>query len=195
MLKATLLSLPFLAAVLMTSSGSTPFATFNDPVMNFTFTYPDDFQALPAAQPQLGGCLVIPLRLKGKSDRPYERILVNEIDYGCLGRETPEIASLTKSTQTDLMRVYGDVEINEPVKFLLDGHSAAFIRAKARVNAPMKGLQSGTLLYGAQACVELDQRVACWNVLSSDQARLNLLLAGKVAFSGHPGQAWAPSSH
>jgi hypothetical protein len=195
MLKATLVSLALSAAVLNTSSASTPFATFNDPVMNFTFTYPDDFQPLPAAQPQLGGCLVIPLRLKGKSERPYERILVNEIDYGCLKRETPEIASLTKSTQNDLMKVYGDLEMSEPVKFLLDGRPAAFIRAKARVNAPMKGLEPGTVLYGAQTCVLLDQRVACWNVLSSDQARLNPLLAGKVALGGRPGQAWAPSTH
>lgn len=168
-----------LASVLNTSSASTPFATFSDPAMHFTFSYPDDFQSLPSVEPQLAGCLIIPLRLKGKSERPYERILVNEIDYDCLKGETPEIGSLTKSTETDLMKVYGDLEMSEPTKFLLDGHPAAFIRAKSKVNAPMKGLETGMILYGAQTCVLLGHRVACWNVLSSDQTRLSPLLGGK----------------
>jgi len=93
------------------------------------------------------------------------------------------------------MKVYGDLEMSEPTKFFLDGHPAAFIRTKAKVNVPMKGLGTGMVLYGAQTCVLLEHRVVCWNVLSSDQARLGPLgplLAGKVAFSGRPGQAWAP---
>jgi hypothetical protein len=48
-------------------------------------------------------------------------------------------------------------------------------------------------LYAAQTCVQLDHRVACWNVLSSDQTRLSLLLTSKVSFNGRPGQMWTPS--
>ena len=165
--------------------------------MNFTFSYPDDFQSLPSAQPLLNqaaaGCITIPLRLKGKSERPYERILINEIDYDCLRRNVPDIGSLTKSTENDLMNVYGHLEMSEPSNFLLDGHPAAFITAKAEVGGPMKGLEPGMILYGVQTCVLLDHRVACWNVLSSDHTRLPRLLSGKVAFKGRPGQAWTPS--
>jgi hypothetical protein len=81
MRKASLLVwLALSAFVLNASSASNPFVTFSDPVMNFTFSYPDDFQSLPSAQPllnQAAGCITIPLRLKGKSERPYERILIN----------------------------------------------------------------------------------------------------------------------
>ena len=125
MRKLILVPLTLVASVLNAPSASTPFATFSDPGMAFTFTYPDDFQPLLAAQPQLGGCLVIPLRLKGKAERPYERVLVDETDYKCLNRDTPEIASFTKSTEYDLMKVYGDLEVSELTKFLLDGHQAA----------------------------------------------------------------------
>jgi hypothetical protein len=181
--------------MLHASSASTSFVVFNDPVMGFTFSYPDDFQSLPSAEPllqQAAGCIVIPLRLKGKFERPYERILVNEIDYDCLRSNTPDVGSLTKSTENDLMNVYGHLEMTEPRNFLLDGHPAAFITAKAEVSGPMNGLEAGMILYGAQTCVLLDHRVACWNVLSSDQARLSSLLSGKVAFKGRPGQAWIP---
>jgi hypothetical protein len=185
---------PFALAmfVLNAAPASSPFVTFNDSVMNFAFSYPDRFQALPPVQPQLGGCLTIPLRLKGKLERTYERILVNEIDYECLKRDTPEIGSLTKSTEKDLMNVYGELEMSEPTKFLLDGHPAAFIRAKAKVLAPMKGLDAGMVLYGAQTCAVFDHRVACWNVLSSDQASFGSLMTGKVGINGHPGVAWVP---
>jgi len=161
--------------------------------MNFTFSYPDDFQSLPSTEPLLEGCLLIPLRLKGKSERPYERILVDETDYACLHRGAPEIGSITKNTEYDLMKVYGDLEMGEPSKFLLDGHPAAFIRATAKVGGPMKGLEPGMTLYGAQTCVLIGQRIACWNVLSSDLPRLGKLLSGKVAFRGGPAQAWTPS--
>jgi hypothetical protein len=170
--------------------------TFSDPVLNFTFSYPDDFQSLPSAQPLLGqaeGCLTVPLRLKGKSDRPYERIVIDEIDYDCLRQNAPDIRQITKSTENDLMNVYGHLEMSEPTSFLLDGHPAAFISAKAEVDRPMKGLEPGIILFGVQTCVLLDHRVACWNVLSSDQARLPSLLSGKVAFKGRPGQSWTPS--
>jgi len=193
---ASLAWLALNAFVLNASSASTPFVTFSEPVMNFTFSYPDDFQSLPSAQPllkQAAGCITVPLRLKGKSERPYERILVTEIDFDCLQRNAPDIGSLTKSTGNDLMNVYGHLEMTEPRSFSLDGHPAAFITAKAEVGGPMKGLEPGMILYAAQTCALLDHRVACWNVLSSDQARLSRLLAGKVAFHGRPGQAWALS--
>jgi hypothetical protein len=131
--------------------------------------------------------------LRGKSERPYERILVTEIDFDCLQRNLPDIGSLTKSTENDLMKVYGHLEMTEPRSFSLDGHPSAFITAKAEVGGPMKGLDPGMILYAAQTCALLDHRVACWNVLSSDQTRLSRLLAGKVAFNGRPGQAWTPS--
>jgi hypothetical protein len=168
-----------------------PFVTFSDPEMQFTFSYPDDFRSLPPVEPQLAGCLTIPLRLAGKSERPYERILVHETDYNCLRRNTPEIGPFTKSTENDLMKVYGYLEMSEPSKFLFDGHPAAFITAKAKVSGPMKGLEPGMILYAVQSCVALDSRVVCWNVLTSDRTRLNSLLAGKIAFDGHPGHAWA----
>jgi len=194
---ASLVWLALNALVLNASPASTPFVTFSEPVMNFTFSYPDDFQSLPSAQPLLkqagAGCITVPLRLKGKSERPYERILVTEIDFDCLQRNTPDIGSLTKSTENDLMNVYGHLEMTEPRSFSLDGHPAAFITAKAEVGVPMKGLEPGMILYAAQTCTLVDHRVACWNILSSDQTRLSRLLAGKVAFNGHPGQAWAPS--
>lgn len=41
----------------------------------------------------------------------------------------------------------------------------------------LKGLQAGMILYDAQTCVLLDHQVACWNVLPSDQARIDPLLA------------------
>jgi hypothetical protein len=195
MRRVSLVWLALSAFVLNASSASNPFVTFSDPAMNFTFSYPDDFQSLPSAQPlltQAAGCITIPLRLKGKSERPYERILINEIDYDCLRRNVPDIGSLTKSTENDLMN-YGHLEMSEPSNFLLDGHPAAFIAAKAEVGSPMKGLEPGMILYGVQTCVLLDHRVACWNVTSSDHTRLPRLLSGKVAFKGRPGQAWTPS--
>ena len=170
-----------------------PFVTFSDAVMNFTLSYPDDFRSLPPVEPQLAGCLTIPLRLAGKSERPYERILVHETDYNCLRRNTPEIEPVTKSTENDLMKVYGYLETSEPTKFLLDGHPAAFITAKAEVKWPMKGLEPGMILYGVQTCVALNSRVVCWNVLTSDRTRLSRLLAGKVAFNGHPSNPWVPT--
>ncbi|HTW78722.1 MAG TPA: hypothetical protein VME23_04155 [Terracidiphilus sp.] len=191
-----IVSLVLSAFVLNAYSASNPFVTFNDPVLNFTFSYPDDFQSLPSAQPLLNevtGCIAIPLRLKGKSERPYERVLVNEIDYDCLRRNVPEIGSITKSTENDLMNVYGHLEMSEPAIFLLDGHPAAFISAKAEVGSPMKGLEPGMILFGVQTCTLLDHRVVCWNVLSSDHARLSRLASGWVAFKGRPGQAWTPS--
>lgn len=197
MRRAFLLVLLALSAlVLSASSASSPFVIFSDPVLNFSFSYPDDFQSLPSAQPllsQAAGCIAIPLRLKGKSERPYERILISEINYDCLQRNVPDIGSLTKSTENDLMKVYGRLEMSEPSNFLLDGHPAAFITAKAEVSSPMKGLEPGMILFGVQTCVLLDHRVACWNVLSSDHTRLPHLLSGKVAFRGRPGQAWTPS--
>jgi hypothetical protein len=197
MRRATLLvSLALSAFVLNASSASNPLITFSEPVMNFTFSYPDDFQSLPSAQPllsQAAGCITVPLRVKGKSERPYERILISEIDYDCLRRNVPNIGSLTKSTENDLMKVYGRLEMSEPSNFLLDGHPAAFITAKAEVGSPMKGLEPGMILFGVQTCVLLDYRVACWNVLSSDHTRLPRLLSGKVAFKGRSGQAWTPS--
>src|ERR1700685_3810771 len=99
MLKAIFAPFALAMFVLNAAPASSLFVTFNDSVMNFAFSYPDRFQSLPPVQPQLGGCLTIPLRLKGKLERPYERILVNEIDYECLKRDTPEIGSLTKSTE------------------------------------------------------------------------------------------------
>lgn len=182
--------------VLSAFSATNQLVTFNDPELNFTFTYPDDFQSLPSAKQllnQSGGCINIPLRLKGKLDRPYERVLINEIDYDCLHRNVPDIGSITKSTENDLMNVYGRLEMSEPTKFLLDGHQAAFISAKSEVSSPMKGLEPGMVLFGVQTCVLLDHRVVCWNILSSDQARLPHLLSGKVAFQGRPAQAWTPS--
>lgn len=193
MLKAIFASLSLAACVMNASPASSPFVTFNDPVINFAFSYPDRFQSLPPVEPQVGGCLIIPLRLKGKLERPYERILVNEIDYECLKRHTPEIGSLTKSTEKDLMSVYGELQMSEPTELLLDGHPAAFIQAKAKVLAPMKGLDAGMVLYDAQTCALFDHRVACWNVLSSDQASFGSLLTGKIAIGGHPGVAWVPN--
>ena len=174
---------------------ASPFVTFTDTVMNFTFSYPDDFRSLPPVEPQLAGCLTIPLRLAGKAERPYERILVHETDYDCLRRNTPEIGPETKSTENDLMKVYGYLEMGEPTKFLLDGHPAAFITAKAKVSSPMKGLEPGMILYAVQTCVALNSRVVCWNVLTSDRTRLSGLLAGKIAFNGRPGHAWVPSGN
>jgi len=171
---------------------STQFVTFSEPAMNFTFSYPDDFRPLPPQQPLLGECLTTPLRLAGKSDRPYERVLINEIDYDCLKRDTPQIGPLTRSTSNNLMNVYGHLEMGEPIDFVLDGHPAAFIKVTADVNGPLKGLEPGMKLYAAQTCVLLGHRVACWNVLSSDQTRLSILSAGKVSINGHPGQAWVP---
>ena len=193
MLRATLFLLTFIAFVLEAGQASAPFVTFSDPVMNFTFSYPDEFRSLASVQPLLGGCLTIPLRLAGKSERPYERILINEIDYGCLERSTPDVGSLTRSTSNDLLNVYGKVVISEPIRFLLDGHAAAFISATAEVGDNVKGLEPGMKLYAAQTCVQLGHRVACWNVLSSDQTRLSLLLTSKVSFNGRPGQMWTPS--
>lgn len=66
--------------VLSASSASNQFVTFNDSVMNWTFNYPDDFQSLPSAQPllnQAAGCIALPLCVKGKHERPYERILIS----------------------------------------------------------------------------------------------------------------------
>jgi hypothetical protein len=197
MRKASLLvSLALSVLVFNASSASSPLVTFTDPSMNFTFSYPDDFQSLPSAQPllnQVTGCIAVPLRLKGKSERPYERILISEIDYDCLRRDAPDIRSLTKSTEHDLMNVYGRLEMSEPSSFLLDGYPAAFITAKAEVGSPMKGLEPGMILFGVQTCVLVDHRVACWNVLSSDHSRLPHLLSGKVAFKGRPDQVWTPS--
>jgi hypothetical protein len=190
---AWLIYLTLNALIMNAAPGPKPFATFRDPVMNFTFSYPDDFQSLPPVEPQLGGCLTIPLRLAGKSERPYERILVHEIDYDCLHRDTPEIGSLTESTGTDLMKVYGYLEMSAPSEFLLDGHPAAFITAKAKVSWPMKRLEPGMMLYAVQTCAALKNRVACWNVLTSDRTRLNGLLKGKIAFSGRPGNSWVLS--
>jgi hypothetical protein len=171
------------------------FVTFTDSTMNFTLSYPDDFRSLPPVEPQLAGCLTIPLRLAGKSERPYERILVHETDYGCLRKNTPEIEPVTKSTENNLMKVYGYLETSEPTSFLLDGHPAAFITAKAKVSSPMKGLEPGMILYGVQTCVILNSRVVCWNVLTSDRTRLSGLLAGKIAFNGRPGHPWVPSGN
>jgi hypothetical protein len=190
---ASFICLALNVLVMNAAPASPPFVTFRDPVMNFTFSYPDDFRSLPPVEPQLAGCLTIPLRLAGKSERPYERILVHEIDYDCLRRDTPEIEPLTKSTENDLMRVYGHLEMSEPSKFLLDGHPAAFITAKAEVSSSMKGLEPGMILYAAQSCVVLNHRVACWNVLSSDRTRLSRLLAGKVSFNGGPDHTWVPT--
>ena len=186
-----------LNVLVMNSAPAHPpqFVTFTDSTMNFTLSYPDDFRSLPSVEPQLAGCLTIPLRLAGKSERPYERILVHETDYGCLRKNTPEIEPVTKSTENDLMKVYGYLETSEPTSFLLDGHPAAFITAKARVSSPMKGLEPGMILYGVQTCVVLNSRVVCWNVLTSDQTRLSGLLAGKIAFNGRPGHPWVPSGN
>jgi hypothetical protein len=190
MRKASLLVwLALSAFVLNASSASNPFVTFSDPVMNFTFSYPDDFQSLPSAQPllnQAAGCITIPLRLKGKSERPYERILINEIDYDYLSTKCARHRIAKKGTENDLMNVYGHLEMSEPSNFLLDGHPAAFITAKAEVGSPMKGLEPGMILYGVQTCVLLDHRVACWNVLSSDHTRLPRPSRDVPVRRGHP---------
>jgi hypothetical protein len=170
------------------------FVTFTDSALNFTLSYPDDFRSLPPVEPLLAGCLTIPLRLAGKSERSYERILVHETDYGCLRKNTPEIKPVTKSTENDLMKVYGYLEMSEPTSFLLDGHPAAFITAKVKVSSAMKGLEPGMILYGVQTCVALNSRVVCWNVLTSDRTRLSRLLGGKIAFNGHPVHSWVPSA-
>ena len=83
--------------------------------------------------------------------------------------------------------------MSDATDFSLDGHPAAFVKAKADVDGPMIGLQPGMILYGAQTCAMLDKAAVCWNVLSSEEGRLSHLLAGKVSFDGRPGQAWSPS--
>jgi hypothetical protein len=50
------------------------------------------------------------------------------------------------------------------------------------------------VLYGAQTCAVFDHRVACWNVVSSNQASFGSLMTGKVGISGHPGVAWVPQN-
>ncbi len=185
-----------------------PTATYRDPALNLTFTYPADFvdasvatPPAPASTGHAGGstsataCLSTPLFATRSAGKDQEEMLtLNRVDVGCMGaKPTPAFLLTTARNSLEAaLKSAGTPTLLPPATYQLDGHDAVFIQGST------PAAKDTDALYGGVACILIQNPVhsivLCSAALTAFPSHLPPLFATPVTVAGRPPVPFVPAN-
>jgi hypothetical protein len=205
-----LLPLPMLfAAVILQTPAPVPppttaaSTTFHSNVLHFDYTYSSTLAAAPSAgddaikaekdkstgaEKSAINCITLPLTAIDTT-AGLRMVLIMRMDGICRGKVTApsDLGAVTVSAFTESLKRFGTPQLGTPTDYQVAGHSASSL------SGSVKSEKYAATFYGIATCLLQGSDVVCWELLTTDCAKLPELMSYPVKFEGHPAEALIPA--
>jgi hypothetical protein len=206
----SLLPLPILlAAVIVQTPSPVPPPTtaassiFHSDILHFDYTYSSSLTAAPSAgdnaikaekdkaigaEKSAINCITLPFTAIDTTVG-LRMVLIMRMDGVCLGKVTAPsgLGAVTLSALTESLKRFGTPQLSMPTDYQIASHSASALFGS------VKSEKYGVTFHSTAACLLQGSDVVCWELLSSDCAKVPELMSYPIKFEGHPAEALIPA--